>query len=345
MSDRRKLVWAPSNRPPTPLPPHIHRSYITTPTGQLELLHAEPADTDAPRQPPIFFQHGGCECAAVWLPYMTYLSQQRNIPCYAISLRGHGASWALSYWRMFFTSKAALGDDILAGIRHVKYLEQKTHAFDSEVVLVAHSAGGGLSQYLLGRGALQVRALILVAAIPFSGSSGVYWNWFKMDPWFLLRSYWHLGHPISPLSSTTLVHRAFFSPECPRTVVRDFEPNICDYESMRWPIGLMHSFTNARDVLRNIRGRGLGPRLLILAGEVDRLMSVPIMARMRDGYQLAAKKMAQEVRADSEKEKEINVAIDQEQIWYAVVKGAHHLQNDVHWEDGAKEIAAFVEQQ
>lgn len=61
---------------------------------------------------------------------------------------------------------------------------------------------------------------------------GVYWNWFKDDPWFLLRSYAHLMHPKSLLLSTPFVHRAFFFPAYLEADVPEFERWMPPWESM-----------------------------------------------------------------------------------------------------------------
>jgi hypothetical protein len=61
----------------------------------------------------------------------------------------------------------------------------------------------------------------------------VYWNWFKLDPWFMLRSLVHSQHPRSPLSSTPLVQTAFFGHEFERRAVVEFEKWMPEYESLR----------------------------------------------------------------------------------------------------------------
>src|SRR2546430_17616291 len=103
----------------SPLPSHIIRSYVTTPAGQLELLVAEPPlSSNGLRKQPIFLLHGGFGSARVWIPWMTYLSQQHGYPCYALSVRGHGASWNPGYWRMYWTSKEIATEDAAAGARY-----------------------------------------------------------------------------------------------------------------------------------------------------------------------------------------------------------------------------------
>lgn len=147
----------------------IQRQFIQTSSGRLELLVAAPKTNTQPRKQPIFFAHGGCGGAAVWLEWMEYFSQEHDIPCYAVSYRGHGSSWYPGYLRMYFTSKWTLGADLVSGIKHVERVESEKTGEDVKVVLVGHSSGGGLSQMILDSGDVQVSALALVAAIPIFG--------------------------------------------------------------------------------------------------------------------------------------------------------------------------------
>jgi pimeloyl-ACP methyl ester carboxylesterase len=57
-----------------------------------------------------------------------------------------------------------LSDDLVAGIRWVQDREQ------SEVLLVGHSSGGGLSQAILSKGDVTVKGLALLGAVPGFGS-------------------------------------------------------------------------------------------------------------------------------------------------------------------------------
>lgn len=95
---------------------------------------------------------------------MRYLAN-RGITCYAISYRGHGNSWHPSFLRMLYTvTKRDFANDLLAGIMAVQIKE------GSEIILVGHSIGGGLCQFLLNEGGIQVKGLALLSAIPGNGS-------------------------------------------------------------------------------------------------------------------------------------------------------------------------------
>lgn len=164
------IHWTKPALPPPSLSPGIERLFITTPEGQLEILYAPAYGKPTPSScAPLLFIHGGMGSAFVWLEYMTYLSGQ-GIPCYALSLRGHGESWHPSYLRMVYgTTKRDLAEDLVAG---AKWVSQREDA-SGGLVLVGHSSGGGLSQFVLSEGNLSdisVKGLVLVAAVPGSGS-------------------------------------------------------------------------------------------------------------------------------------------------------------------------------
>jgi pimeloyl-ACP methyl ester carboxylesterase len=159
------LRWRKPDGPPPALPKGVERLFVPTAGGPIEILHAAPGPAAAdPDAAPLFFVHGGMGSAWVWLEYMQFLSA-RGVPCYAVSLRGHGESWHPSFLRMVYgTSKSALADDLVAGIR---FAEEREGA---QVVLCGHSSGGGLSQFVLSGREVGVRGLVLMAAVPGSGS-------------------------------------------------------------------------------------------------------------------------------------------------------------------------------
>ena len=47
----------------------------------------------------------------------------RGYPCYAVSYRGHGGSWYPGFWKMYFTSRGCIAEDLVAGIKEVERLE------------------------------------------------------------------------------------------------------------------------------------------------------------------------------------------------------------------------------
>lgn len=73
---------------------------------------------------------------------------------------------------MYFTSRDTMAQDLVAGVKEVEKLETERKNANEKVhvVLVAHSAGGALSQYALSRGLVKVQGFCMLAAVPGFGS-------------------------------------------------------------------------------------------------------------------------------------------------------------------------------
>jgi pimeloyl-ACP methyl ester carboxylesterase len=172
MTTKHPLQWsAQSNNyiPESKLPQNSTRHFVHTSEGKLEVLVVEPPVTQQPRELALFFQHGAFGCASVWLTYATYFAQH-GYPCYAISVRGHGASWIPGFVKYWCTTKASLAQDLVAGIEWAKAEEMRKRDRDTvSIVLVGHSMGGGLVQYALSKELVKVTGLILCGAAPGSG--------------------------------------------------------------------------------------------------------------------------------------------------------------------------------
>lgn len=309
----------PTDAPIPPAPDGLERHFLTTPSGRIELLIATPS-SPSPSSTPILFVHGGMGSAWVWTPYMQYLSSH-GVPCYAVSMRGHGHSWYPSYLRMVFgTFRRDLTDDVLGAVRYV----EEEHG--EKVLLVGHSSGGGLSQGMLADGKVKVKGLALLGAVPCFGSYvcsatlaalhglrpwlyregeilyiqvtiaphdvkgltyrlGVYKNWARADPWFSLRMLFHLYHPNSPLSHPILVRRIFFSPSYPESSLMDFWAHGSRFEAFFWPFSMMYNFASPAKVLRAVLGgeRG-GDRVMVMTGTRDVIMSGDIMRDLGEVY-------------------------------------------------------------
>ena len=167
-----------------------------------------------------------------------------------------------------------------------------------------------------------------------------------MDPFFMLRSYTHFMHPNSALSSLKLVKRAFFSPEMPDDQVDAFSNRMSYYESFLWPFGMFFKFADVKNIIPQIVGWGSGARVMFLNGENDNLISVKHSVRAANIYRtgvidlVKAKKL--DAVLDVVKTDEATGESDGQGIWMRVVKGAaHHIQNDVLWEDSAKRMLEF----
>lgn len=86
------LFFLRSAEPAQPVPAGLHRYWLETSHGPIEILAAEPETLSDPGAPAIVFCHGGMGGAWVWTEYMQYL-RKAGVRCYAVSLRGHGDSW------------------------------------------------------------------------------------------------------------------------------------------------------------------------------------------------------------------------------------------------------------
>jgi hypothetical protein len=133
-----------------------------------------------------------------------------------------------------------------------------------------------------------------------------------------------------------------------------------EYESLVWPLNMMLSFVNVRNVLKNILGWGNEhgqQRLMMIAGERDTLMGVTLMRRMaasyRQGFVSLARKLffgenfalaAQDSDTPAEEVDE-GVESVSDGVRFAIVKGSgHHVQNDLQWETCALRILEFLDQ-
>lgn len=158
----------------------------------------------------------------------------------------------------------------------------------------------------------------------------------------------HLGHPMSPLSSTKLVKQAFFSDAYPIEKVVDFEKRMPRHESYMWPMGQLFRMARGLNVLRNIIGWGSSERIAIFSASHDRLITPNLCQRTAKEYRLAfdqavakglIKAKTTEVESTGKGE---NTGLGAR---YYVVQGAgHHLQNDFQREEGAVKLLEFYEQ-
>ncbi|KAK8862765.1 Alpha/Beta hydrolase protein [Apiospora arundinis] len=295
----------------------------------------------------VVFAHGGMGSAWVWAPYMLYLAEH-GVTSYAISTRGHGESWHPSFLRMLYgVTKRDLGDDLVVGIKAVQGREG-----GGEIVLVGHSSGGGLSQFLVNEGDVKVKGLGLLGAVPGNGSYKVYYNWACFDPWFVIRMIFHGWHSNSPLSHPFLIRQAFFSEEYPEEDLLEFQQHMNRYESFWWPTGMLAPFVNVKKLLRNITGwNGSSDRILIMAGTGDKLMTRDVQIQAAQTYRSAvsdmvgAKKLEPDDAPVRKLEGEGGKDDSGQGIRLAWVPGAgHHVQNDVQWKVGAAKLLSWLEQ-
>ncbi|KAF8603369.1 hypothetical protein BDV93DRAFT_523434 [Ceratobasidium sp. AG-I] len=256
---------------------------------------------------------------------------------------------------MFFTPKHVLADDVAAALAFIK----ARHEGSGPITLVGHSSGGGLSQHVVDSGkGVGVGKLVVLAGIPSFGGWRVYVNWFKLDPWFPIRILRDFYHPRSPLSTTRLVHNAFFSPTYPVEKVQKFEAEMSPYESMLWPSGMMFPFISCARVLKNLlvtcppESKKRVP-LLAISGAQDTLVSHPIMRRMVHVYAATNVGVRARVRDISSLQYEGTSGIQGEKegegeagVWFAEIAApgaGHNLMRDDGWERCARVLEAFLD--
>jgi hypothetical protein len=161
----------------------------------------------------------------------------------------------------------------------------------------------------------------------------------------------HLWHPNSPLSHPVLTRRAFFSEQQTDAYVETFQDRASPYESFIWALGMTKPFVSQRNIISQITGWGTGQRIMVLAGELDKIMTLPIMEDLAQMYRTKYSAMVQEKQLQSEDAEVVPISGESGRddtghgVRYCVVPGAgHHLQNDVTWEIGAEKLLAFYEQ-
>lgn len=161
----------------------------------------------------------------------------------------------------------------------------------------------------------------------------------------------HFWHPNSALSHPALTRRVFFSNEQTDAYVEAFQDRISPYESFIWALGMTKPFINQQNLVSQIQGWGRGQRIMVLAGELDKIMTLRIMEDLAHMYRVGYSSMAQQNKLPGEDTEVVPLEGEGGRdntghgVRYCVVPGAgHHLQNDVTWEIGARKLLAFYEQ-
>lgn len=132
---------------------------------------------------------------------------------------------------------------------------------------------------------------------------------------------------------------------------------------MLWPMQGLFRFVTGPDVLSSLKGwrlreqidsgsdtsTGVTQRLMVLAGEHDVLATPTISLDAARRYDTAFWELVKGKKIDGISEDDVRKGKEQGAEWdgvrFKVVPGvAHHLQNHVEWERGAKELLAWIEQ-
>ena len=96
------------------------------------------------------------------------------------------------------------------------------------------------------------------------------------------------------------------------------------WESMKWPMAMMRPFVSFSRIVRNITGwRRGGNRICVVAGALDKIVSVNIARNMADSIGAAVVEQASNKKVDYQPsvEKQAGTGVD-----FLVVKdGPHHF--------------------
>jgi non-heme chloroperoxidase len=120
--------------------------------GDLELLHC---GSESASHPPLLFVHGAYAGAWCWAEHFMPYFAQAGLRCFALSLRGHGASGGRD--RLSWHSIANYVDDVAEVIQTI----------GTAPVVIGHSMGGLVAQKYLERAALP--GVALLASVPPQG--------------------------------------------------------------------------------------------------------------------------------------------------------------------------------
>ena len=134
----------------------VHQTRRVESSGRLELLQCGP---DAEGEPPLLFLHGAFTGAWCWAEHFMPYFARAGFCCYALSMRGHGASEGRE--RMSLHGIRHYVDDLAEAIEHI------VEHVGAAPVLVGHSMGGLVVQKYLEQAELP--AVVLVASVPPHG--------------------------------------------------------------------------------------------------------------------------------------------------------------------------------
>jgi len=111
----------------------------------------------------------------------------------------------------------------------------------------------------------------------------------------------HLWHPNSPLSHPVLTRRVFFSEALSDDYVQKFHEKASPYESFLWIMGMRKTFVDPQTVLSQISSWGRAAQsMLILRGEVDKIMPKPEMDKLAGFYRKAFSGLVAQKKLDAE---------------------------------------------
>jgi pimeloyl-ACP methyl ester carboxylesterase len=172
---------------------------------KLEVIRRRPAR--ARRAAPLLFVHGAYAAAWCWDENFLPFFAEQGFECYALSLRGHGASGGRD------ALAAASLDDYVADVASV------AATLDQAPVVIGHSMGGAVAQrYVHAHGAAGVA---LLASLPPQGLWSSMLDLWWRDPSLLAQlSLVQSGH--QHLASIERLQAALFAPDMPAAQARHY---------------------------------------------------------------------------------------------------------------------------
>lgn len=308
---------------------------LKSPSGDLELLQCLP---DSPSLRPAVLCLHGAFCSAHDFQFLLPYFASRGLPAYALSLRGHGRSWAPSTLRMHLTSLDSHVDDL--GIA-LGYVSEKHVSSSIPPVLVGHSFGGGHLQYFLSRlgktllanpGQKQpVSALVLLASAPISGGGKeIMANWEQVETQG--KGYKYPWSPRSQLDTVDQARAAFFQEATGVETVEKWHSGCrTQAEGIRAGLAVLWPFGEVPDVLAalsGIEGHGVVRKVLNVAAGRDRLVLPSMVVENATAYRKALGSPS---------------GADQTIMDIVVEESAHHLMMDIAWTECATKIADWIE--
>ena len=190
---------------------------------KLEILHCQATTPPPAGRPSLLFVHGSFCGAWVWAEYFMPHFARAGYCCEAVSLRGHGGSEG--HEGLADASLADFLDDAEAALSHM----------DGPAVVIGHSMGGAVAQYLASR--RPVAGLALLGSVPPSGLGATMMHMSAVAHDLL----WQVGmlQTMGPQAvDAYVVHRSLFAQDTPLSVGHAYLPRLQD-ESRRVSLDLM----------------------------------------------------------------------------------------------------------
>ena len=141
----------------------------------------------------------------------------------------------------------------------------------------------------------------------------------------------------------------------PRSKIEEWQRWMPEWESLRWPVGMMRSFVSFTHILNNLdSSRKQGPQVCIIAGSEDKLVGASIPSKLAETFRNAIRTQIKDRKLDRPDDDAHEERAKQDEeiplttisgVRFVVLKGApHHFQNDVQQEFGARQLLSFVEE-